>query len=46
MTFAEILCEALSKQSEPQRTRKGHLSQAEVDRLSKLLEPDDGTSTD
>jgi hypothetical protein len=42
MTFSELLAEALSRQDAPQKTRKGHLSQAEIDRLSKLLEPTDG----
>ena len=42
MTFSELLAEALSRQDSPQKTRKGHLSQAEIDRLSKLLEPSDG----
>lgn len=42
MTFSELLAEALSHERTPQKTRKGHLSQAEIDRLSKLLEPTDG----
>ena len=42
MTFSELLAEALSRQDTPQQTRKGQLSQAEIDRLTKLLEPTDG----
>jgi len=42
MTFSELLTEALSRQDAPQKNRKGHLSQGEVDRLSRLLEPTDG----
>jgi|TARA_R110002153_G_scaffold50989_2_gene143412 hypothetical protein len=42
MTFSEFIAEYLSHQITPQKNRKGHLSQGEVDRLSRLLEPTDG----
>jgi hypothetical protein len=42
MTFSELLCEAMSKDTQPRRNVPGKLSQAEVTRLSKLLEPDNG----